>query len=431
MNITKKEIDDLSLQVTVLVEESDYSEKVKKALNDVRRKLEIKGFRKGMVPMGIVHKMYYRSTLLEQVNTIMSGALNEYMEKEAIRIIGEPLASEEQTKTDWEKDVNFTFSFDLMLAPRVEVAINKDLHIPLIKKAIEVKEVDRQIETILEQQGTLAVTDQVGKEDYLKVDLRQGEQLINDSYLNLKTISKLKDKKPFIGKAVGEEAEADISVLFPKEADRALLLQVKPEELERFTDQVFIFVIKEIKRFEPAQENQELYDKLFGPGNVTTHESFLEKVREQIDRNNQSESNYRFGQDVKNIMVEKAGLRLPENLLKRWLYEGNDGKFTMEQIEKDFPTFLEDFRWQLVREAIMKEAGLKVEKDDMIQSAVAMARYQFAMYGMNNVPDEHLIKYAESMLANEKEARNLYERAEENKVISYIRENVTVDIKEE
>ncbi|HBG53138.1 MAG TPA: hypothetical protein DDW70_02845 [Rikenellaceae bacterium] len=431
MNITKKEIDDLSLQVTVLVEESDYSEKVKKALNDVRRKLEIKGFRKGMVPMGIVHKMYYRSTLLEQVNTIMSGALNEYMEKEAIRIIGEPLASEEQTKTDWEKDVNFTFSFDLMLAPRVEVAINKDLHIPLIKKAIEDKEVDRQIETILEQQGTLAVTDQVGKEDYLKVDLRQGEQLINDSYLNLKTISKLKDKKPFIGKAVGEEAEADISVLFPKEADRALLLQVKPEELERFTDQVFIFVIKEIKRFEPAQENQELYDKLFGPGNVTTHESFLEKVREQIDRNNQSESNYRFGQDVKNIMVEKAGLRLPENLLKRWLYEGNDGKFTMEQIEKDFPTFLEDFRWQLVREAIMKEAGLKVEKDDMIQSAVAMARYQFAMYGMNNVPDEHLIKYAESMLANEKEARNLYERAEENKVISYIRENVTVDIKEE
>jgi len=318
-----------------------------------------------------------------------------------------------------------------MLAPRVEVAINKDLHIPLIKKAIEDKEVDRQIETILEQQGTLAVTDQVGKEDYLKVDLRQGEQLINDSYLNLKTISKLKDKKPFIGKAVGEEAEADISVLFPKEADRALLLQVKPEELERFTDQVFIFVIKEIKRFEPAQENQELYDKLFGPGNVTTHESFLEKVREQIDRNNQSESNYRFGQDVKNIMVEKAGLRLPENLLKRWLYEGNDGKFTMEQIEKDFPTFLEDFRWQLVREAIMKEAGLKVEKDDMIQSAVAMARYQFAMYGMNNVPDEHLIKYAESMLANEKEARNLYERAEENKVISYIRENVTVDIKEE
>ena len=157
MNITKKEIDDLSLQVTVSVEESDYSEKVKKALNDVRRKLEIKGFRKGMVPMGIVHKMYYRSTLLEQVNTIMSGALNDYMEKEAIRIIGEPLASEEQTKADWEKDVNFTFSFDLMLAPRVDVAINKDLHIPLIKKAIEDKEVDRQIESILEQQGTLAL----------------------------------------------------------------------------------------------------------------------------------------------------------------------------------------------------------------------------------------------------------------------------------
>jgi len=431
MNITKKEIDDLSLQVTVSVEESDYSEKVKKALNDIRKKLEIKGFRKGMAPMGIVHKMYYRSTLLEQVNTIISGALNDYMEKEAIRIIGEPLASEEQTKTDWDNDVNFSFSFELMLAPRIDLAINKDLHIPLIKKNINEKEVDSQIESILDQQGTLVVVDKVEKDDFLKVDLRQGELLITDSYLNLKTISRLKDKKPFIGKTVGEEAEADISVLFPKEADRAILLQVKPGETERFTNPAFTFVIKEIKRFKPAEENQDLYDKLFGPGNVTTHESFREKVREQIERNNQSESNYRFGQDVKNILVEKAGLRLPENLLKRWLYEGNDGKFSMEQIEKDFPAFLEDFRWQLVRETIMKEAGLKVEKDDMIQSAVAMARYQFAMYGMNNVPDEHLIKYAESMLANEKEARNLYERAEENKVISYIRENVTVDIKEE
>ncbi|HNR27771.1 MAG TPA: trigger factor [Bacteroidales bacterium] len=431
MNITKKEIDDLSLQVTVSVEENDYSEKVKKALNDTRKKIEIKGFRKGMVPLGIVQKMYGRSILLEQVNTYISEALNAYMEKEAIRIIGEPLVSEEQAKTDWDKDVDFSFSFDLMLAPKVDVPINKDLHIPLIKKNVSEKDVERQLETVLEQQGTLQVAEKVEKEDLLKVDLRQGELLISDSYLNLKNVAKQKDKKPFIGKAVGEEAETDISVLFPKEADRAILLQIKQEELERFTNPVFTFVIKEIKRFEPARENQELYDKLFGPGNVTTHESFLEKIREQIDLNNQSESNYRFGQDVKNILVEKAGLQLPEKLLKRWLFEGNDGKFTMEQIEKDFPAFLEDFRWQLVRETIMKEYGLKVEKDDMAQSAVAMARYQFAMYGMNNVPDEHLIKYAERMLANEKEARNLYERAEENKVISYIRENVTVDIKEE
>jgi len=431
MNITKKQIDDLSLQVTVSIEENDYKEKVKKALNDVRRKLDIKGFRKGMVPMGMVEKMYGRSTLLEQVNTIISQALNDYMEKEEIRIIGEPLASEEQAKTDWDNDVDFSFSFDLMLAPVVDIPINKDLHIPLVKKAVTDKETDEYIAGLLNQHGTMDVADKAEKEDFLKVDLTQGETVITDSYLNLKSVPKLKDKKVFIGKTAGEEVQADITTLFAKEEERAMLLQVKPEELEKYPDPVFTFTIKEIKRFKAAEENGELYDKLYGEGNVTTHEAFLEKIKAQIEKNHEGESNYQFAQDVRRILMEKAAIRLPENLLKRWLYEGNDGKFTMEQIEKDFPAFLEDFSWQLIRESIMKKAEIKVEKDDMIQSAVAMARYQFAMYGMNDVADEHLIKYAESMLANEKEARNLYERAEENKVISYIRENVSVDIKEE
>ncbi len=431
MNITKKQNDDLSLQVTVSIEENDYKEKVKKALNDVRRKLDIKGFRKGMVPMGMVERMYGRSTLLEQVNTVISQALNDYMEKEEIRIIGEPLASEEQAKTDWDNDVDFSFSFDLMLAPAVDIPINKDLYIPLIKKAVTNKEVDEYITGLLNQYGTMDVTDKVEKEDFLKVDLLQGETVIADSYLNLKSVPKLKDKKAFIGKTTGEGIQADIMTLFAKEEERAMLLQVKPEELKKYPNPVFTFTVKEIKRFKAAEENQELYDKLYGEGNITTHEAFVEKIKEQIEKNHEGESNYQFAQDVRKILMDKAAIRLPENLLKRWLYEGNDGKFTMEQIEKDFPAFLEDFRWQLVRESIMKEAGIKVEKDDMIQSAVALARYQFTMYGMNDVADEHLIKYAESMLANEKEARNLYERAEENKVISYIRENVTVDNKEE
>jgi trigger factor len=284
---------------------------------------------------------------------------------------------------------------------------------------------------LLDQHGTMDEAENVEKDDFLKVDLKQGERVISDTYLNLKTVEKQKDKKPFIGQTVNGTVEADINTLLSKDTDRAALLQIKPEELKDEKDPVFVFTIKEIKRFAPALENQELYDKLYGPGNVVSSEAFLEKIKEQIDRNNQGESNYRFGQDAKNILIEKAGIKLPEELLKRWLYEGNDGKFTMEQIEKDFPAFLEDFRWQLVRETVMKQGELKVEKEDMIESAMVMARYQFAMYGLTDVSDEHLVSFAESMLANEKEARNLYERAEENKVISYIRENVSVDIKEE
>lgn len=431
MNITKKQLDDLSLQVTVSLEEVDYNEKVRKALNDIRRKLEIKGFRKGMVPMGIVQKMYGKSTLLEQVHTIVSQGIDDYIKQEEIHIIGEPLASEEQAEINWDVDKEFSFSFDLMLAPDVPVMVNKELHIPYIQKKVTDKQVEEYRKGLLDQHGTMEEAENVEKDDFLKVDLKQGERVIPDTYLNLKTVEKQKDKKPFLGKVVGDTVEADINTLLSKDTDRAALLQIKPEELKEEKDPVFVFTIKEIKRFAPALENQELYDKLYGPGNVVSSEAFLEKIKEQIDRNNEGESNYRFGQDAKNILIEQAGIKLPEELLKRWLYEGNDGKFTMEQIEKDFPAFVEDFRWQLVREAVMKQGDLKVEKEDMIESAMVMARYQFAMYGLTDVSDEHLVSFAESMLANEKEARNLYERAEENKVISYIRENVSVDTKEE
>ncbi|HQB23124.1 MAG TPA: trigger factor, partial [Bacteroidales bacterium] len=368
---------------------------------------------------------------LEQVQTIVSQGIDDYMKQEEIHIIGEPLAAEEQAEINWDVDKEFSFSFDLMLAPDVPVTVNKELHIPYIQKKVTDKQVEEYRKGLLDQHGTMDEAENVEKDDFLKVDLKQGERVISDTYLNLKTVEKQKDKKPFIGQTVNGTVEADINTLLSKDTDRAALLQIKPEELKDEKDPVFVFTIKEIKRFAPALENQELYDKLYGPGNVVSSEAFLEKIKEQIDRNNQGESNYRFGQDAKNILIEKAGIKLPEELLKRWLYEGNDGKFTMEQIEKDFPAFLEDFRWQLVRETVMKQGELKVEKEDMIESAMVMARYQFAMYGLTDVSDEHLVSFAESMLANEKEARNLYERAEENKVISYIRENVSVDIKEE
>lgn len=430
MNITKKQIDDLSLQVMVSVEEADYGEKVRKALQDIRKNLDLKGFRKGMVPLGLVQKMYGKSTLLEQVQKLVSDALNDYMEKESIHIIGEPLGSEEQQPSDWDNDKEFSFSFDLMLAPQVNVTLGKEVHVPYTRKKVTDKQVEEYRKGLLDQYGTMQDVEKAEKEDFLKVDVQQGESLVENTYLNLKTIDKLKDKKPFIGKAVGESVAADISVLLPKEADRVALFQAKPEEWKEPEDPVFTFTIKEIKRFVAAEENQQLYDKLYGPDIVTSAEAFVEKIKEQLERNNQGESDYQFAQEVRKRLVEQAGIRLPENLLKRWLYEGNEGKFTMEQIEKDFPAFLEDFRWQLVRGAVMKQGDLKVEKEDMMESAMVMARYQFAMYGLANVSDEHLVTFAESMLGNEKEARNLYERAEENKVISYIRENVTLDYKE-
>lgn len=427
MNITKKNIDDLSVQVTMTVTPEDYEDNVKKALNDARRRAELKGFRKGMAPMSIIQKMYGRSTLLEQVNTLVSDSLNSFMESENIHIIGEPLASENQEQQDLETATDFVFSFDLMLAPVITIDVDQNMHLPLYIKPVEEQDKEQYIQGLMSQFGDMLDAPEVGAEDSLTVTLTQGETEIKDAYLNMKSIDAEEIKQFFMGKAVGEVINADVTAIFPEASKRAALLKVKEEELGQFENAVFDITIEKIKRFVPATEGQELYDKAFGENTVTTHEAFMEKVTEHVAQNNENESRFKFAQDTRRQLVEQADIHLPDTLLKRWLFEGNDGKYTQEQIDKEYPAFLEDFRWQLVREYIMKKYEIKVEKDDMVQSAVAMARYQFAMYGLNNVPDEHLVKYAESMLSDEKQARSLYERAEENKVIDFIRGHVTID----
>ena len=262
-----------------------------------------------MVPLGLVQKMYGKSTLLEQVQKLVSDALNDYMEKEAIHIIGEPLGSEEQQPSDWDNDKEFSFSFDLMLAPQVNVTLGKDVHMPYMRKKVTDKQVEEYRKGLLDQYGTMQDVEKTEKEYFLKVDVLQGENLVENTYLNLKTVDKLKDKKPFIGKTVGESVAADVSVLLPKEADRVALFQAKPEEWKEPEDPVFTFTIKEIKRFVPAEENQQLYDKLYGPGTVISAEAFVEKIKEQLERNNLGESDYQFAQEVRKRLVEQAGIR--------------------------------------------------------------------------------------------------------------------------
>jgi trigger factor len=426
MKVTHKNVDDLTLTVSIDIEKNDYAEKSRKILSDYRRKADIKGFRKGMAPMSLIEKMHGRSAVLDSVNELISQGLNDYIKNNNLNIIGEPLPNvTEQKEIDWDRDESFEFLFDVALAPKVEIVPNKDIKIPYYEVKSDAKAKSEYKSNLLKQNGTLKPADAIEDDDFIIADLVQGETKIEGSYISLKNVEDAKMRKPFIGKVAGDTLSIDVNKTFVNETDRAALLKVKKEELGGI-DPNYEVVIKEVKRFAEAEENQDLYDRLFGKDVVKSSEEFDAKIEERMEAEYKLESDYRFMIDARNIMVEQSAIRIPEEFLKRWLYSANEGKFSSEEIERDFPLFAQDFKWQLVRESVMKAQNMQVTRENLLDHARKVASYQFSMYGLNNVPQEQLDKYAESLLANEKEGRRIYEKVEDDMVIDFIKENVTL-----
>ncbi len=379
--------------------------------------------------MSLIEKMHGMSALIDAVNDLIAEQLNNYIQENKLNVLGEPLPNDElQKKIDWDNDTVYEFVFDVALAPQVKVEISKDDKIVYYNPTVADTDIDAAKSNILKQYGKLEDTDAVKDEDFIVADLVQGETKVEGTYITLKQMSD-DNKKIFLGKMAGDSFEINVNDVFTNEADRASLLKVKKEELATI-EPLWTLTIKEIKTFVDAEENQELYNKMFGEGVVNSADEFKAKLVKRIEEEYAQESEYRFMLDAREYFLNKVNIPVPEAFMKRWLHVVNEGKVTMEEIEKEFDLFLKDFRWQLIRGAILKDNNLTVTKEDVLKVATNIARYQFAMYGINNVPEEHLAQYAEKLLADEKQNRRIIEKAEEDKAIAFIKENVTVEPKE-
>ena len=429
MNIQEIKNDGLVAQVALQFGKEDYADKKKKSLNKFRREADIRGFRKGQAPMSLIEKMHGHAALSDAINELISEGLNKYIQDNNLTVIGEPLPNEEkESKNDWENGENFEFVFDIALAPQFELNLSADDKIPYYEVSATEKAFKEYKTNVLKQYGQLEACETVKNDDFIIADLVQGENRIENTYISLQTITDEAAKGLFLGKKAGESLTLNVNEVFTNETDRAAMLKVKKEELANI-DPIYNVEIKEVKNFVPAKPTQELFDQMFGAGNVADEAAFDEKLKERLADENKQESDYRFMLDARQYLLDKTNIQLPEEFMKRWLFYVNDGKFTMEEIEKDFPLFLKDFRWQSIAQRIMKEQNLEVTREALVEQASRLAAYQFAMYGLNNVPEEHLTKYAETLLANEKEGRRIYEKVEENLVLDYVRATVTIEKK--
>lgn len=438
MNITRTNNDALSAVITLNVVKDDYEPKVEKALKDYRKKAVINGFRPGMAPMGMVSKMYRKPLLLEEINKLIEESLKNYIADNDLKILGEPLPLENQETIDFDSQSDFNFAFEIGLSPEFNIEPGKNDVLPYYLISLSDEMVEKSKESYSKRYGSFVNTTEITGNEMLKGEIEQitgfneseDEKIkISDSSIFLDIMKDEKEKEKFLGKQHGDEIEFDLRTAFPNDYEISSILKIEKEYAPSING-IFKFKIQSIAKFANAEYNKELFDKIYGSDNtISTEEEFNEKIKEEIRTSFLENSEYRLLVDTKQFYTNKLGLKIPESFLKRWLLAVNEGKLEAEQLENEFPSFVKDLQWQLIRDRIMSQFEIKIENEDIIQKAKRVAMDQFRNYGINNIPDEHLERYAVDMLKNENEVRRLVDLIRDEKAVNAIKEKVTLSEK--
>ncbi|MEG1622462.1 MAG: trigger factor [Alistipes sp.] len=424
MKIVKEQREDNALLLIVTVGAEDYGQAVDKALHDYKRKADIPGFRPGMVPMGLVRKMYGKGVLAEQSYHTASNAVFEYLQKEKIDYVGDVIPSDEQGAFDFDAQTEFEFKFEAGLAPQIKLDLSDKDKITYTKIAIDKKMHSDFRANYLRRFGHLADAEKVTSDEALTVILDNGEMKIDDAYLGLISLTE-EERKPFIGKTVGFKTTININELYKSASQRASMLHVKEAELEGINPE-FALEITNIRRFADPELNEEFFKTAFPAGNVKTEAELDQFIDAEIEKELSRETDYLFTLQLRDYLLKKTGIQMPSAFLKRWLFVINEGKFTAEEIEKDFEPFLKMFSWNYLQKHFIQQDKLTVTADEATAEAKSLAQAQFAQYGMPSAPDEMLGNYAKQILSNKEQSQKIYEKLYEMKVVEDIKSQMKV-----
>ena len=438
MNITRTNTDDLNTVIKLQLVKEDYVSQVDSVLKEHRKKASIDGFRPGKVPMGLIKKMYGTPVLADEVNKVLGQELYKYIEENKIQILGEPLPSEtEQKSIDWEKDTEFEFVFDLAIAPEYTLNLSKRDKINFFKIAVDEKMIQNGVDMHARRFGSNEEAEVVEDKEILKGNFAQldaegniveGGIANEDVAISLEYMKDEESKAKFVGANVNQIITFNPAKAFPNRSDLASMLGIAQEMAETLESD-FQYTITNISKFIPAEMNQELFDKVFGEGKVANEDEFKNQIKADIEAQLVNDSDYKFLIDGKEKLVKKAKIKLPEAFLKRWILATNK-EMTAEQIESDFEKYSDDIRWQLIKEKLVKDNDLKVEEEEVVEFAKKQALMQFQQYGMMDVPEEYLTNYAKQMLENKDEARKIWDRKLDDKVVEYLKNTIKIEEKE-
>ncbi|MDR1707222.1 MAG: trigger factor [Prevotella sp.] len=439
MNVSLTNTDSVNAILQISVAKADYQEKVESALKTFRKKANIPGFRPGTVPVGMVKKMYGKSILAEEINKIVSESLYNHIQENKLNVLGEPLPNEEkQQPIDFSTEGDYDFYFDIALAPEIKLNLTKKDKITYY--AIDANEelVEKQIESYKANYGKYEKVEEGAKEtDLIRgviAELEDGK--VKEGGINIESgivmpsyMKDAEEQSKFVGSKAGDVITFNPGKAYEgNETEIASLLHIDKNAVETIAPE-FQFTVSEVTRYQEAGLDQDLFDKVFGAGTVKDADEFKAKVKETIANQFAPDSDYKFLLDAKELLEKKTGaLQFPDAFLKRWLLATGEER-TAESLENDYPKIIADLKFHLIKEQIAKDNDIKIENDDMKTIALQATRAQFAQYGMMNLPDEMLENYANDMLKNKDNARNLLDRAMENKIIDVLKSKLGVEEK--
>ena len=438
MNITFENPDKVNGLLTITLEKDDYQEKVEKTLKDYRKRAQVPGFRPGMVPMGMIKKQYGAAVKVDEINRLLGEKVTGYIRENKIQMLGEPLASEKQEPQDLEKDGPFTFMFDIAVAPEFKAELTSKDKIDYYTIKVDDKLLDQQVAMYASQHGEMQKAEVFSGNDTLTGDLRQLDEngntleggITTDSSMIMPAYIKAEDqKKLFDGCKLGDIITFNPKKAYPdNDAEVAALLKVEKDAVKELTSD-FSYQVTEIRHFQPAEVNQQLFDRVFGEGAVSNEKEFRQKISEMVQPQLAMNSDYKFQLDLRAYMEKKVGeLQFPEALLKRIMLQNNKDQGA-DFVEKNFEGSIRELKWHLIKEQLVAAQEIKVEEADLKAIAKESVRQQFAQYGMSDVPDDVLENYATEQMKKRENMESYVDRAVDQKLVQKLKTVVKLNEK--
>jgi trigger factor len=430
MKLTQSKAKDLMATITVEVAASDYTEKVDKVLKDYRKTADVPGFRKGKTPMGIINKKYRTSVIVEEVNKLLQDELYKHISAEKVRVLGSPMPIDE-TPIDWGNTEDFTFQYEVGLAPEFDVKITAKDKLNYYKIKADAKLVDGYCTDIAKRYGKMSNPEVSVEGDLIFCAIAQldvdgnvmSNGISNEATVAMEYIADAKIKNQFVGVKKDDVLKVNVMKAFTNHADLGSMLNVSHDALHNLTSEEFQFTVKNINQLAPAELTTELFDKVYGEGTVKDVKEFKAKVQAESEEQFVGESDRMLKNDIVTYFIEKLKLQMPDDFLKRWLVQTSEQPITMEMLATEYDMYAKSLQWQLIENKILENYEVKVTQDDVLNQAKKLIGSQMKQYGQPEGDDAQLTDIATNILKNEEERKKIYDQIFDERTLVVYKEN--------
>jgi trigger factor len=437
LEITLNKLNNTEGVIKIKLTEGDYQPHVEEKVRDYSRKANIKGFRQGKVPTGVIKKMFGKSILVDEVNQVLSHKLTDYIRENNLKILGEPLPNQDKARTiDWDSQKDFEFEYQVGMVDDFSYNLSKDVKIKSYPIDVDAKAIDETLDDVKKRFGKPTYPDVSEAGDNIFGELtskeqKDGEPAVKKEYAYVQGDKVKKDQlKKFTGLKKEDVVEFDVQATFTENQAIAQLLGVTESEAAQATG-TYSLKVTNISRVEPAGMDQELFDRVFGKETVTTEEEFINKVKETISENYKRESEHFLEHHIEDYYIANTNINLPDEFLKNWLKVSSQGKITDDVLQREFDEYKRGLKWDLVKNKIADDNNIKVESDEVRAKAKEMIIAQFGGQAFAEQIADRLDGITDNYLQHEngQNFMKLYNQLRTEKIMNFIKDKITVDEK--